>query len=147
MADTDDPDVIADALRAHIGAAAGAFIIEVTQQLVIRCPVKTGHARANFVPSVETAFSGVAADGSSQAAGLIVVAAYKIGGGPLFVTNNVPYIGRLIGGSSSQAPAGWDLEAIDAAAQITSAFYEVDIDVSAGVPGLVGPTVSIRARE
>lgn len=142
----DQAQKVGDALRALVAQAAGAFVIEATANLIERCPVKTGHARANFVPAVGEAFSGEAQDGSAQAAGLVAVAAYKLGDGPLTITNNAPYIGRLIGGSSSQAPAGWDLEAIDRAAQTIQAQYEVDIDVTQGVPGLVGPTVSIRGR-
>lgn len=146
MADTSDPQVVGDTLRAAIAQAAGAWIIETTGQLIQRCPVKTGHARANFVPSVGEAFSAVASDGSAQASGLLAVTAYRLGDGPLWITNNVPYIGRLIGGSSSQAPAGWDLEAIDVASQIIQDQYEVDIDISQGLPGLVSPSVSFRPR-
>lgn len=139
MADTSDPKDIGDALRQLIGDAAKALILETTAELVERCPVDTGHARANFIPAVGepvTTESGPGADGSLQAAGIAQVAAWKLGDGPLSITNNVPYIGRLIGGSSSQAPAGWDLEAVAQAEQTVESQYEVDIDITGGSGGL-----------
>src|SRR5262252_2138018 len=95
MSDTSDPKVIGDALRELCADAARAFIIETTANLIELCPVDTGHARANFVPSVGSEFEGEAADGSAQAAGLAAVAAYQLGDGDLSISNNVPYIDML----------------------------------------------------
>lgn len=149
MADDDQGRLVGDALRALVARAASTFVLETTANLIERCPVKTGHARANFVPAVGAPFTGqpVGADTSAQAAGIAAVAAYKLGDGPLSITNNAPYIDRLIAGWSPQAPAGWDLESIDRAAETVRVQYEeIEIDVSHGVPGLVGPIVSIRPR-
>lgn len=145
----DDPQAktVGDNLRALIARAAGEFTLEVTANLIELCPVKTGHARANFVPAVGAGFSGVASDGSAQAAGIVAVTSYQLGDGPLSISNNVPYIDRLIAGYSAQQPAGWDLVAIDRGAQAIQARYDtLQIDVTSGVPGLssTGVTFSVR---
>jgi hypothetical protein len=119
----DQASAVGDQLRAMIAAAKAEFVLEVTANLTAACPVKTGHARRNFVPTIGEPHSGED-DGTAQAAGIISVSAYKLGDGPLNITNNVPYIGRLIGGSSSQAPAGWDLQAIDEAANTVQARHD-----------------------
>lgn len=142
MADDSDAQAVGDALRQLVEGAAKALIIEVTANLIEACPVDTGHARANFVPAVGAPHVGEDG-GSAQAAGFAVVAGWKLGDGPLSISNNVPYIGRLIGGSSSQAPAGWDLVAIDKAVQSVQAAYDVEIDVTGGS---AGRAVVIRPR-
>lgn len=131
MADDRQAKAVGDAMRELISRAARALIMEATANLVEACPVDTGHARANFVPAVWASFEGEAPDGSAQSAGLLAVTRWKLGDGPLSISNNVPYIDRLIGGSSSQAPAGWDLVAIDDAIQTVRQLYEgVAIDVT-----------------
>lgn len=120
---------IGDALRAEVGRLAAELTLEVNANLIEACPVKTGHARANFVPSVGEAATSED-DGAAQAAGIAAVLSYKLGP-PLFVSNNVPYIDHLIGGSSTQAPPGWDLTAMDTAVQTLQARHDgVEIDAS-----------------
>lgn len=118
-------------MRAGVGNVAKALTLEVTANLVKACPVKYGHARANFVPSVGTVFSGEDGSTVAQQAGMAQVTSYKLGDGPLHITNNVPYVPFLIAGSSSQAPAGWDLVAIDQAVQTIRGQYP-DIEISLG---------------
>lgn len=118
---------IAANLQALVAGAAKSLQLEVTAELVKACPVDTGHARRNFVPTVG-APSDAEDEGAAQQAGM--VAAYKIGDGDLYVTNIVPYIDRLIMGSSTQAPAGWDLQAVDTAVATVQAQYGVRIDVT-----------------
>jgi len=85
-------------------------------------PVKTGWARANWMANVGGSTEGVngdpnavaAAEGAQQAA-LGSVLAYKLAGGPVFITNNVPYILKLNEGSSKQAAAGFVQRAIQEA--------------------------------
>ena len=86
-------------------------------------PVKTGWARANWIPSVgepQPDAVGEAGDaasaGASQQAGIAAVAS-NAGDEPNFVTNNVPYIQQLNDGSSRQAPSGFVEAAIDRAVQ------------------------------
>jgi hypothetical protein len=97
-------------------------------------PVDTGWARANWVPSItqpyvtddvvnpkekflatgkNTISAEVNAREQVQQGGIVTVAAtYKVDKGPVFITNNVPYIIQLNMGSSSQAPAGFVQAAI-----------------------------------
>lgn len=116
-------------LETLIGGAAKALTLEVCANLVRDCPVKTGHARRNFVPSVGEPHEGED-DGQAQRAGEAEVLQYRIGDGPLHVSNSVPYIDRLVLGSSVQAPAGWDLQAVDQAVATVQELYNVTLDVS-----------------
>lgn len=81
-------------------------------------PVDTGWARANWVPRIGQPVT--ATDGSresvsqgAQQSGLAAVATgYKLVRGPVWISNNVPYILQLNDGSSQQAPAGFVQAAI-----------------------------------
>lgn len=81
-------------------------------------PVDTGWARANWQPSIgkraEAAVgSPDSVTGAAQSAGLSALLAWKLSSGAkIYITNNVPYIGRLNRGSSQQAPAGFVQAAI-----------------------------------
>lgn len=91
-------------------------------------PVDTGWARANWVPEIGKARTNVAgtyaqaaAAGASlaeQQAGVAKVLSWKLGQGPIHVTNNVPYIVRLNEGSSKQAPRGFVQAAIAKAVRV-----------------------------
>ncbi len=81
------------------------------------------------MPSVGEAATGED-DGAAQQAGIASVLAYQFGP-PLHISNNVPYLPRLIGGSSTQAPPGWDIAAIDRGIQTVRAQYDgVQIDIT-----------------
>jgi hypothetical protein len=141
-----DPQVaaIAARLRAEAAEAAKTLVLEIDANLRAATPVDTGHARANWVPSVGEAFAAEAAGSAAHDAGVAQVLSFKLGDGDLYETNNVPYIGRLIGGSSSQAPAGWDLAAVDQAQQTVQARYDgLQIDVTTGPDATV--TIAPRA--
>lgn len=98
--------------------------LDVTANLIETTPVDTGWARANWVPAIGRPFvrdlSGVqptraAASGAQgrQATGVAGVAAgYRIERGPVFVSNNVPYITDLNDGTSRQQPAGFVQRAV-----------------------------------
>ncbi len=120
---------IGENLKALVGGVAKALALEVTAELTAATPVKTGHARRNYVPSIGEPFTGED-DGEAQAAGQAEVLSYRIGDGPLYVTNNVPYLPMLVLGSSSQAPAGFDLVAVDQAVENVRREWDVDIDVT-----------------
>ena len=102
-------------------------------------PVDTGHARANWVPSVGEPFrgnvEGVAP--SEHDRGVIAVLGYKLGDGPAWVTNNVPYILFLNDGSSAQSPAGFIERAIAEAVQEARDKFG-NVNVSAGTTGSLG---------
>lgn len=97
-------------------------------------PVDTGWARANWVPSIGAPHEGtvgerppkaeegraqVQADDSASVAGVAEVAArYTLNRGPVFISNNVPYIQALNDGHSKQAPAGFVQAAVIRAAEL-----------------------------
>jgi hypothetical protein len=88
-------------------------------------PVKTGFARASWIPSVGQATDRVA--GSRQAvnigpseAGAAEVMMYRLNQGAVFVSNNAPYIMKLNAGYSRQAPAGFVDNAIAQACNAAS---------------------------
>jgi len=119
----------AGALASLIGDAVKALTLEVASNLKERCPVDTGHARANIIPSIGGPFEGVADGPADQARAEAILLSYTLDQGDVVVTNNVPYWGRLIGGHSQQAPPGWDVVAIDEAVATIQAEYDVSIEV------------------
>lgn len=87
-------------------------------------PVDTNWARANWVPSVgeakvlqadakDVTAAKIAARQAEAEAGLNRVLAWKIADGPIFNTNNVPYIKPLNNGHSPQSPPGFIQAAIE----------------------------------
>lgn len=83
-------------------------------------PVDTGWARANWIASVGKPVgqpvgdpeSGVEQANAAQQAGIGAVLGYKLAFGPVYLTNNVPYILRLNDGHSQQASSGFVQRAI-----------------------------------
>jgi len=86
-------------------------------------PVDTGWARANWVPAIGEPFEETAGSAEQAADGRVsqaeaqlglaeVATAYRIERGPVFISNNVPYIASLNDGSSDQAPTGFVQTAI-----------------------------------
>lgn len=102
----------------HVRAAA--LIADST--VVQATPVDTGRARANWTLSIG---SPVFADRPSPgpgAAGPDAVSAangvlqqWRVGSGPICISNGLPYITRLDTGYSAQAPNGMTAQAINAA--------------------------------
>lgn len=97
-------------------------------------PIDVGWASANWMPSVgePRIVSGlpansregptpaeVAARSQESSDGLNSVLSWQHGDGALFSTNNVPYIGRLNDGHSTQSPRGFVQIAIEKAIQQT----------------------------
>ena len=103
------------ALDRRIEQAVTRIAVNATAELVATTPVDTGWARANWIPSVGQPASGTGA--SRQAAGLAEAVAFQLADGKAFVTNNVPYIRRLNGGSSKQAPSMFVEHAVAKAVQ------------------------------
>ena len=94
--------------------------LEVHANVTEDTPVLTGWAANNWLPNIkrprtETVGSPDKVDTSSASTGLIKIASWKSGDGPIFITNNVPYIGRLNAGSSVKAPAGFVEKAVQRA--------------------------------
>lgn len=107
-------------ISSHVAEVA----LEVQGQLVENppegTPVDTGWASVNWwvrIGSPPTGNDGSVGDPSTraggQAAGIAAMASYSIRGGQsIWITNGVPYIGRLNAGSSKQSPAGFVEDAI-----------------------------------
>lgn len=86
---------------------------EALNRLMLKTPVDTGRARANWNTSVgrpDTSTNDAATSSdvaSKQAEGATVIARTDFAGGDdLYVTNGLPYIDDLEKGHSKQAPAG-----------------------------------------
>ena len=106
-------EVDSKTVMAVLTAKSLARDVYVTAELRKDTPVDTGWARANWIPQVDSPFTGVdgtrtrgAISTSAQAAGTAQAAAFNIKKDTvIFITNNVPYIKKLNAGSSQQAPA------------------------------------------
>ncbi len=111
----------------NVDALVRRVALAVDTAVVLRTPVDTGRARANWQVNIgspavgEVATPGSPDQGSATAltAAQSTIATYK-GQGNIHITNNVPYIGKLNEGHSRQAPAGFveaavvaGIEAID----------------------------------
>lgn len=129
-------------------AGLNSFVVKVIKKLVLDIvanlqrapneggtPVDTGWARANWVPSIGAPVTGTAGTRAQAEAGQLsggsaagvakVVTGYShLGQGAIYITNNVPYILTLDGGSSKQAPKGFIRRALVQA---------IRVDMGAGV--------------
>lgn len=113
----DQIKIIMDRLDRLAEAVIIDLTLEITANLQEDTPVDIGWARANWVPNIggpanitqvaDPAGGDVAAVSAQSAAGQTAMFGYAISDGPVFVSNNVPYIGRLNDGWSAQAPAGF----------------------------------------
>ncbi len=99
---------------------AGKLQLRVLQAITFANPVDTGFSRGAWTPSVGTPDTTVhvvprdEAKAKSQGASNRsknldrskgIVRSYRLKNGTIFISNNLPYIGRLNAGSSAQAPA------------------------------------------
>ncbi len=99
-------------LKREIEKAARALTLEIDHELRKDpsqggTPVDTGHARANWLPSIGVPATAETHSAATHAAAVASLLGYRIENGALYVTNNVPYIGLLNLGHSSQAPLGF----------------------------------------
>lgn len=86
------------------------IVIEMLSRVVMRTPVDTGRARANWQTTIGSPASGTldAADktgGQAIARGTAVAAQFPMGA-TVWLSNGLPYAERLEYGYSRQAPAG-----------------------------------------
>ena len=82
-----------------------AVALVVDAELVNTTPVKSGRARSNWNPSLNTPDATIREPGQKQSIDPIAKS-YKITD-TILISNNLPYIKRLNEGSSKQAPAGF----------------------------------------
>ncbi len=110
-------DLVGRALNKSIVREIKTLTLDITEGLIDGTPVDTGWARANWIPQIGDPFRDIvgdreAIDTSEQELGMAEVATqYDLLDGPIFISNNVPYIESLNEGSSDQAPAGF-IEAV-----------------------------------
>lgn len=96
------------ATREQASLATRAISLRVLSGVVLRTPVDTGRARANWQVAIGAGRSGEVESedkggGSTITAGGQTIAGQK-GFDQVALTNNLPYIGKLEDGSSKQAP-------------------------------------------
>ena len=94
--------------------------LDIAANLIETTPVDTGWARSNWVPSVGSPYDNPVGtreglDRGPQQSGMAEIGSYQVSLGPVFISNNVPYIQILNDGHSQQAPAGFVQMAIDRA--------------------------------
>lgn len=101
------------------------LVLRIHEGLVRDTPVDTGWARSNWLlaigsPILKPAGSKNKLNGSVQAAGVAAILGWKFSQGPAYDTNNVPYMRKLNGGSSRQAPPGFIEKTVQAAVAVSN---------------------------
>lgn len=112
----------------NIDEAVRKVALAIDQTVVMATPVDTGRARSNWLVNVGSARTDVIdayfPGGSGSTAPENINAALEqaknavagyTSGSTIYISNNLPYIGRLNEGWSRQAPAGYVLQAVQAA--------------------------------
>lgn len=105
-------------LNTFVERVIKTLVLDLTANLVQATPIDTGWARANWIPNIGSSFQGTAGTRAEAEAGNIqlgdqengissVVTQYTLARGPVYITNNVPYIVFLNEGSSRQAPSAY----------------------------------------
>lgn len=130
----------ADAIGAQLEAATEAVVRALALEIVAELkkspdaggtPVKTGHARRNWVASVGGPFLDEVNDESASQAGVAAVLAYRLINGAAYVSNNAPYINLLDLGISDQAAAGFvEVALVRAMQTVEGMFAGVDLGVA-----------------
>ena len=115
----------------NVGRAIRETALVADRELVLATPVDTGRARSNWVVNLGSAVTdsydpymlgkkGSTGAANAQAAiaqGSAVIGVRK-NGQDIYISNNLPYIGRLNGGSSAQAPVQFVEQAVQRAVQV-----------------------------
>lgn len=120
--------VVADGFAKNAGKTIRKAAIAADQVVVTSTPVDTARARTNWFVSIgnidpQDLSPPILGDGEAASAqaliqGAGVIATWKIGDGPIFIHNSVPYIVKLDEGHSGQAPDGMSKAAVSAARNI-----------------------------
>lgn len=111
-------EVVSELFNDNVNKAVRRAAIKADEAAVLTTPVDTGRARANWVTSIgqpDVSEQSLNNNPLSQAGQ--VIPTWKLGAGPIFIVNSVPYIIPLDDGSSDQAPGGMSQFAIQAAQQ------------------------------
>lgn len=118
MGTTPEIQIVVKALNGLTEQMVKKITLSATANLIEDTPRDTGWARANWVPTIGAPKGDVVGTsdkvsiGDQQSGIARIATGYKLPLGRVFISNNVPYIGRLNDGSSKQAPAGFVQAAI-----------------------------------
>ncbi len=118
-------------VRGEVIALALNVNANLRDQPPLGTPIDTGWASANWVPSVGQPYEDSGIDGVKPTPALVAsreriaqqglneLLSWRNEDGPLFSSNNVPYIKPLNNGHSQQSPAGFVPAAVERAIQQT----------------------------
>jgi len=93
--------------------------VKVSSSLIFATPVDTGRARSNWYATISSPTNKInnetrdKSGANAIARNNAVISNAKINN-DIFITNNLPYIGKLNDGHSAQAPAGFVEKALQA---------------------------------
>lgn len=116
---TDPLEIALSGMDRFIARETVGLLFEITAVLIEDTPLRDGWARSQWVPRINKPYrvnlknidptgGQISAQANeSQTALFSIAASYSIYSGPIFISNNVPYIGRLNDGYSTQAPPGY----------------------------------------
>ncbi len=110
--------MIANGVLLNTRIAVRRAAIRADAVAIERTPVDTGRAQGNWIVSVGNPDTTVYEEGQANAASALSQAASVIQNwksGTIFISNSLPYIGRLEDGYSAQAPNGMVTDAYNAA--------------------------------
>lgn len=104
-----------DVISGHVAEIALEIHAHLVENPPTGTPIDTGWASVNWWMKTGSAPTGndgpagnVASRQAGQQAGIAELSSYRIGNGQsVWITNGVPYIGRLNAGSSTQSPAAF----------------------------------------
>jgi len=135
--------IVINELNRFVEQTMAALALQILANLVAApsrggTPVDTGWARANWVPNIGTPITNTAGlqpsskggsgggsrrrgTSAEQTTGAAKLVTYKLGSGPIYITNNVPYIQKLNAGWSKQAAAGFIQAAVARGAKAIAA--------------------------
>lgn len=109
---------LADELPEKLNKIVRRMAVAVNQTVTMATPVDTGRARANWQVSlgvpIKSPIEATDRGGGATVARNNAVIEGFTGGQKIWLTNNLPYIGRLNDGWSAQAPKGFVEKAIKA---------------------------------
>jgi len=115
-------EILAENIEGNVLKTIKRAAMAADQAAVTLTPVDTGLAKVNWLTTVGAPATGTvetpgAGEAEAQALeqGRRTIGDYRLGQGGIFITNNLPYIGLLDQGSSTQRPEGMTDAAILAA--------------------------------
>ena len=96
--------------------------VDLDQRIVLKTPVKTGRARANWLVGLGAPRRGTVSSADEKGGATIVKNTQEIQktkpGQDIWLSNNLPYIQNLERGTSKQAPAGMVSESLRELARV-----------------------------